>query len=311
MRSTRNWAKNRIRDLFEFGQRFGVNILPKHFYSSIPDIIAMRNDDSWRKPFEMCGVAGVDLPGQIAFLEDLCPPSLVDQWPTLHVYNMASVENGEGGGYGIIEAEILHAFVRRHCPQRIVQIGCGLSTSVILRAASMANYAPDVVCVEPHPSGFLLHAKEEGRIALAEMGAEKVDRNVMTALEAGDMLFVDSTHTVKPGSEVNRVILDVLPRLVPGVFIHFHDIHFPYDYQRELLSHDIFFHAESTLLHAFLINNACCRILLSSSMLHYWAPERIAALLPHYRPQGNADGLRAAGGAHYPSATYLLTTKPS
>ena len=53
------------------------------------------------------------------------------------------------------------------------------------------------------------------------------------------MLFVDATHTVKPGSEVNRIILDVLPRLDAGVFVHFHDIYFPYDYQRGLLSSEL------------------------------------------------------------------------
>ncbi len=132
----------------------------------------------------------------------------------------------------------------------------------------------------------------------------------MTGLDKGDMLFVDSTHTVKPGSEVNRIILDVLPRLPTGVFVHFHDIYFPYDYQRGLMSTELFFNTESTLLHAFLINNAYCRIVLSLSMLHYAVPRKLMALIPHYEPQGNADGLRSAGGIHFPSATYLLTTNP-
>ena len=78
MRAIRNSAKKLLREVFEAGQRFGVNILPKHFYSSIPDIGALRkHDDHWRKPLEMRGVTGVDLAGQIAFLEDLCPATLV------------------------------------------------------------------------------------------------------------------------------------------------------------------------------------------------------------------------------------------
>ncbi len=179
---------------------------------------------------------------------------------------------------------------------------------MILRAASIADYKPDVICIEPYPSEFLLAAQANGQVTLVEEGAAKVDRNVMTALDVGDMLFIDSTHTVKPGSEVNRIILDVLPRLAAGVFVHFHDIHFPYDYQRELLSSELFFSAEGSLLHAYLINNARCRIVLSLSMLHYAAAQRIADLIPHYDPQGNADGLSAPGGTHFPSATYLLTT---
>ena len=138
--------------------------------------------------------------------------------------------------------------------------------------------------------------------------AEVVDRDILTALDPGDILFVDSTHTVKPGSEVNRLILDVLPRLKSGVFVHFHDIYFPYDYQPTLLSSELFFSVESTLLHAFLIGNGHCRIVLSTSMLHYAAPERIAALFPRYAPQNNANGLITERGEHFPSATYLLTT---
>src|SRR5215211_7782825 len=60
--------------------------------------------------------------------------------------------------------------------------------------------------------------------------AQKVPLMQLAALEPGDLLFVDSTHTVRPNSEVNLIVLEVLPRLPPGVFVHFHDIYFPYDY---------------------------------------------------------------------------------
>ena len=116
----------------------------------------------------MRGVTGVDLAGQIAFLEDLCPSALIGQWQTLDVHGVASKENMQGGGYGVIEAEILHAFVRRHRPGRVVQVGCGLSTSVILRAASIAGYKPDVICIEPYPSEFLLAAQAKGQVTLVE-----------------------------------------------------------------------------------------------------------------------------------------------
>ncbi len=308
MLAIRETLKIGLRRLFETGQRFGVNILPKQFYSSIPDIGALRQDDFWRRQFDMVGVAGADLAGQIAFLDDLCPAELSGQWAALDVHATASKENGQGGGYGVIEAETLHAFIRRHLPRRIVQVGCGVSTSAILRAAQMAEYKPEVICVEPYPSRFLLKAQNEGRIQLVSERAEIVDRDVLTALDAGDMLFIDSMHTVRPGSEVNRLILDVLPRLKPGVFVHFHDIYFPYDYQRTLLSSELYFSVESTLLHAFLIGNSRCRIVLSTSMLHYAAPERMATAFPRYAPQKDGNGLKAEGGEHFPSATYLLTT---
>jgi len=306
-RGVRNTAKLGLRGLFEVGQRLGVNVLPRHFYSATPDIAALKRSRHWREPFDMVGVAGADVGSQIAFLEDLCPPRLVRQWPELNVHGTADRENRQGGGYGVIEAEVLHAFVRRRRPRRIVQVGCGLSTAVILRAAVLADCSPALVCVDPHPSVFLVRAAADGRLMLHAQGGERVARDVLTTLGAGDLLFVDSTHAVKPGSEVNRIVLDVLPRLPGGVFVHFHDIYFPYDYQRGIASDELFFAVESTLLHAFLVGNARCRIALSLSMLHYAAPEAIAASMPHYRPQANADGLGVGGGGHFPSATYLLT----
>jgi hypothetical protein len=255
-------------------------------------------------------VAGTDVASQAAFLHDLCPTSLITEWPTLDVYGAADREQAEGGGYGVIEACVLHAFIRRHRPRRIVQVGCGLSTSVMLRAATLAEYRPELTCVEPYPSAYLAAAANDGRITLIKQPAERVPRETLTKLGKGDMLFVDSTHTVRPGSEVNRIILDILPRLDAGVFVHFHDIYFPYDYPRGVMSSELFFNAESTLLHAFLINNAHCRIVLSLSMLHYAAPERMKAYLPMYDPQANDDGLRSSQGAHFPSATYLQTIGP-
>ncbi|MGH8611988.1 MAG: class I SAM-dependent methyltransferase [Gammaproteobacteria bacterium] len=308
-RNMKDLAKRSLRRIFELGQGAGFDILPRHFYSSIPSLMELRRSRNWREPFDMYGIAGASVSEQLAFLADLCEPFL-REWADLDIYRIANKENAQGGGYGVIEAEVLYAFVRRHRPRRIVQVGCGLSTSVMIRASSKANYRPDIVCIEPRPSAYLQTAQRNGQITLRRERAQETPRSVLTNLTASDLLFVDSTHTVKPGSEVNRIILDVLPRLVPDVFIHFHDVFFPYDYQRGLLSDDLFFWIESTLLHAFLVNNAHCRIQLSLSMLHYAAPDRIKALIPRYEPQGNVDGLRAAGGRHFPSATYLLTTAP-
>jgi Methyltransferase domain len=109
-------------------------------------------------------------------------------------------------------------------------------------------------------------------------------------LGAGDLLFIDSTHTVKPGSEVNRFVLEVLPRLDEGVLVHFHDIYFPYEYARNFLSGDLFFPGETSLLYAFMLNNPKFRIDLCLSMLHYAAPGAMKKRMPKFEPQGNDAG---------------------
>jgi hypothetical protein len=177
----------------------------------------------------------------------------------------------------------------------------------MLSAARLAGYRPDVVAIDPYPTGYLRRAHAEGAIRLLAEPAQLVDMDTFTSLGEGDLLFVDSTHTVKPGSEVNRIVLEVLPRLARGVLVHFHDITFPYEYEygRGFLNGDLFFPGETSLLYAFLLNNPAYRIELCLSMLHYQAPEALKALLPAYEPQGNDGGLAAGGGVHFPSAVYL------
>jgi predicted O-methyltransferase YrrM len=305
MASLKSFRNAFLRKLFEVGQRFGLDILPRHYYSPTPDIRALKADQNWRKPFEMAGVLGADVDAQANFLHQICPPAQRDTWIARKVYEQANDENGQGGGYGHIEACVLYGFIQAKRPAKIVQIGCGVSTSVMLRAARDAGYKPQLTCIEPYPSRFLLDAAARGDIRLIAEKAQDVDIAHLTGLGAGDLLFVDSTHTVKAGSEVNRIILDIMPRLKSGVLVHFHDIYFPYDYTRGLLGDDLFFNVESTLLHAFLACNSNVRILVSLSMLHYARVEAISNAMAHYRPQINDQGLRTGIGEHFPSATYL------
>ncbi|HYE46140.1 MAG TPA: class I SAM-dependent methyltransferase [Caulobacter sp.] len=298
-------AKLALHGLFSLGQKLGVDVLPRHFYSQIPDLAAMRRETAWRAPMPMTGVLGAAIEGQVAFLDHCAPAEISAVLKDRDVHAQAVARNGDDGGYGPIEADFLYAFIRTWKPRRVVQVGCGVSTAVIQAAGADAGYAPAITCIDPYPTAFLKAEAAQGRIELIPVPAQVVGIEAFTGLEAGDLLFIDSTHAVRPGSEVNRVVLDVLPRMAPGVFAHFHDIYFPYDYPRRLLTEDLFFHAESTLVHAFLVGNPRCRIEAALSMLHYAAPEALARRFPRYDPQGNADGLAAGGGRHFPSALWL------
>ena len=107
---------------------------------------------------------------------------------------------------------------------------------------------------------------------------------------------------------MNRIILEVLPRLSGGDWLHFHDIYFPYDYQRGLLDDELFFSSESVLLHAFLINNPAFTIRAALSMLHFGDPERLQRLLPNYRPASDDHGLRF--GRPFPGVDLFAGLRP-
>lgn len=295
-----------VAKIFQFLQKFGINLLPKHFYSNIPDFSSMAKEHFWKKELSMVGVNGADIKSQLEFVGE-CIDSISNKsiLSGANIHNTA-IEEQKEYGYGIIESDFLYAFVIAQKPKKIVQIGCGVSTSIILRACKAIDHKPQIVCVEPYPSNYLKDLDQKGIIKLVSEKAQVFDPEKVTNLDSGDLFFVDSTHTVKPGSEVNRIILEFLPRLNKGVFVHFHDIFFPFDYQRNLME-TVFFWSESTLLHAYLINNSSCTIRVSQSMLHYKAKSELKKLFPNYTPQEDDHGLpnKLSKELHFPSSTYL------
>ena len=289
---------------FTLLQRVGINVVPEHFYSGIPNIADLERRSDWRRPRTMYGIA-VNAPDhQIALLDAMIAPN-AEALRKGSILAESIVGGGADGGYGEIEADVLFAFVAANRPNRIVQIGCGVSTAIMLRGAARADYKPDIVCVEPYPSAYLVDAGRNGQLRLIDKPAQVVDLGILTDLAAGDLLFVDSTHAVKPGSEVNFLIHEVLPRLAPGVWVHFHDIYFPYDYSRHTTTDDLFFAQETALLYAFLTGNRGYRVEISLSMIHYACPNALRALIPKYTPDAQVDGLSTGAGGHYPSSVWL------
>jgi hypothetical protein len=305
-RRVKEWGKAHLRSVFELGQRFGVDVLPRHFYSEIPDIRALKNSRRWQRPYSLVGVAGTDIEQQLGWLREICPPDIASTLPTLNLQQEAGRANGVIG-YGPVESDLLYSFVRTRAPRRIIQVGAGASTWVALRAAQDSGRDIEITCVDPFPTDFLKRLGADGAIKLRDVSVQEVPPSELADLGPGDVLFIDSTHTVSPGSDVNYVILEVLPRLPAGVFVHFHDVTMPYDYTPEVLSSDLFFWSESVLLHAYLADNPRFEIRLACAMLHDAAQERVQEIVPTYsNPMKTERGLRAANAeGTYPSAMWL------
>ena len=117
-------------------------------------------------------------------------------------------------------------------PRLVIEVGSGFSTLVLDQAArrNAEDGAPArLVTIDPYPSPLIARLETE----LHPVRGTEVPLSEFEALEAGDILFCDTTHTVKLGSEVNYLILEVLPRLAPGVLVHFHDVFLPWEYPRK------------------------------------------------------------------------------
>ncbi len=187
--------------------------------------------------------------------------------------------------FGPLDAAIYHAMIRQFRPQRIVEVGAGMSTLAAIQAtarnaADTPGYACDHLCIEPFEQPWL----ETLPVRLLRTPMERCDPAPIEALAANDILFIDSSHMIRPQGDVLTAVLDWLGRLQPGVLVHFHDIHTPRDYPQELVLRHRFFWNEQYLVEAFLAYNDRFRILLPMNHLQACFPDRVAALCPAQTP---------------------------
>src|SRR5262245_16795926 len=140
--------------MFHTFQGLGFDVLPRHFYSEIPDIAKLRRSVHWREAYTMIGVHGVDVDEQLAYLGSLVTADGRARLTQEDMHAYACGQNGEPG-YGRVEADVLYSLIRTTRPKRVVQIGCGVSTALMLAAAEHAGYKPKILCVDPFPTDFL------------------------------------------------------------------------------------------------------------------------------------------------------------
>lgn len=314
-RKLRNRIKRLLLAVHRLGLRLGVVILPNHYYISIPDLNALaRTQNVWARRSELRGI-DADVDGQARRLVEICGP-FEPEYRGNRAY-LDACARGAGPGYGYIEAQALHGVVRHLRPRTIIEVGAGVSTACILDAVARNEREGaercEVISIEPYPRPWLRGAP----VRLIERAVQEVERELFDGLGARDLLFIDSSHAVKVGSDVNHLILEVLPRLRRGVIVHLHDIYLPYDFPRDALA-TLSQPQETALLHAYLIGNPNVRIVFSLSMLHYERRDVLKQGFPEYSPQRERGGLQDPSyrafdeiAGHFPSSIYLEILGPA
>ena len=176
------------------------------------------------------------------------------------------------------DAEVLYTMVREKKPSRIIEIGSGGSTKIIAAALKMNfrenSQKSQLISIEPYPQDFLKDfanvSKDFLEFSLLTQKVEAVDLSVFESLQTNDILFVDSSHVFKSGSDVEFEFLQVYPRLQTGVLVHIHDIFFPYDYPTEWNLKESRYWNEQYFLETFLQFNKKFKILASLSMVSHY-----------------------------------------
>jgi predicted O-methyltransferase YrrM len=256
--------------------RFGVLPIRRHYYDPYVDQSLLR------RPLDVPrDLPGIDLdpPGQLDLLGRMQFTSEVSKLESsrgagrsFH-FNNGSFESGD--------AEFLYQFVRLKKPRRVIEIGSGFST-LLVRDAIAANKRDEPAvdfmhtCIEPFEMPWL---EEAGVITIRSM-VEDVPMSLFDQLEPGDLLFIDSSHVIRPQGDVLTEYLAILPRLKKGVYVHVHDIFTPRDYPRDWVLKRMWLWNEQYLVEAMLSVGGGWQVVAALNFLKHSHFEELSAVCP-------------------------------
>lgn len=272
--------------LFESFQKQGVHVVPNHFYSPVPDTRTI-NPKLFDEPSHLPAI-DLRLPAQLELMRSLRARYGAEFDAFRSEPSASPAPPGEFSFrnvmFGPIDAEILYGLVRTHKPARIIEIGSGHSTR-LAAAAALANQREDpsarceLVCIEPYASEEL----KRGFPGLSRLITERVENvpiSLFEGLKPNDILFIDSSHVLKIGSDVQYEFLEILPRVGVGALVHVHDIFFPFDYPRTWVMQQRRFWTEQYLLQTFLMFNNAFETIWCSTAAEHAFPRDIAECFP-------------------------------
>ncbi len=254
---SRDEELGRLRELLGGGAR-AVQFVPLgHYYSPVPSLEEIERDRArlfGPPPRELPGIE-LNEQGQLELLRSFANlyqelPFPIDREPGLRYWF-------DNPSYSYSDAIFLYCMLRHARPRRIVEVGCGYSSCVILDTDErFLGDRARCTFVDPYPD-LLLDLLREGdlaRVRLLRSRLQDVPLKEFLGLEANDVLVVDSTHVAKVGSDVQHLFNEILPRLRSGVYVHFHDVFYPFEYPEEWIREGRAW-TEAYLLRAFLAFN--------------------------------------------------------
>jgi len=245
-----------------------VWVPPGHFSSPIPAVrdLKMNEDEVFRYP---PGIRGVDLneKGQLDLLKSFAAvypeqPFTPEAIPDRRYFF-------ENPNYSYNDAIVLYCMMRHVRPRRVVEVGSGYSSCAMLDVNELF-FDNAIACtfIDPYPQLLrdLIKDSDHAHIQVLGQKVQDVDLEVFRELTASDILFIDSSHVTKTGSDVNYIVFKILPLLKEGVYIHFHDIFYPFEYPTEWVYEGRGWN-EAYLLRAFMQYNSAFEIQFFSSFL--------------------------------------------
>jgi hypothetical protein len=270
--------------------RFPEFVPQGHYFSPIPDYKEVKENEHkiWTYPRQFPGI-DLNEEQQLHLFDAFA--SFYDDMP----YTKAGVSglryNARNDAFSLPDAYTLSCMLRYLRPNRIIEIGSGHSSCVTLDINELFfEGGIDCTFVEPYPDLLmrLLKPEEAAKTKIISRRVQDLDVGLFKTLEANDILFIDSTHVSKVGSDVNFLIFQVLPSLNKDVYIHFHDVIYPFEYPKAWIEEGRAWN-EAYMLRAFLQFNTAFTVVFFSSFLVHFHQSRFQDKLPLYLPNSGAS----------------------
>jgi predicted O-methyltransferase YrrM len=269
---------------FQIWERKGLHITPVHYYQPIPDTRTL-SDNIWKNHSELIGI-DMNVHKQVCLL-DLFSSKYKSEYEAFP-YSAPSVRHQfyiNNGTFESVDCEVLYCMIRDFSPKIIIEIGSGnstyLSAQALLANKQKKRSNSQLIAIEPYPNE-ILKTGFQGLTKLIDKKVEELDVSLFNTLQENDILFIDSSHVLKTGNDVQKIYLEILPRLNKGVLVHIHDIFFPAEYPKETILKRYRFWTEQYLLQAFLSFNNAFEVVWAGSYMHLNYPEKLENAFKSY-----------------------------
>ena len=268
---------------FDLWESLGFHIVPIHFHEPIPDTRTL-SDEIWNSP---SGLVGIDMntAQQLEMLNRVFPNFTHECNFPRERTEIPYEFYRKNGAFLSVDAEVFHSMIRHFKPKRIVEVGSGSTTYLAARACILNRKKnrteTKFFAIDPFPNETVKKGFP-GFTSLIQKPLEQVPMDFFTLLEENDILFIDSSHVVSIGGDVNYEFLEIIPRLKAGVIIHVHDIFAPAEYPKKWIFEDRFFWTEQYILQAFLSFNYDFEIIWASSYMHLNFPDKLESVFTSY-----------------------------
>ena len=279
------WSDSEIRKKLQDQK---VNIVPANFYSDIPLVDDVNQSFEYKKPESEIYNCGVFDKEQIAgFIEALSEYSS-EFSPPLEESSISPDEfYWRNPAFSYSDAMAYYCVIRHFKPDHILEIGSGFST-LVANEALLKNGKGKLTLIEPYPKDFLRNLDRVENIV--ESFVQDIPVAELVALvESSDIWFIDSTHTVKVGSDCLYLYLLVMPQITKDIIIHSHDIHLPYGLPKAQVLEKHIYWTEQYLLYAYMLDNPKINVLFSSAYSNKVLPDSLAQLMQGKYPPGGAS----------------------